>query len=651
MLLMEGAMKVRLIAGLAVTILSAGVLAQVPPPPPPVPAVRPGQQAPPVQMPGQARDSQAQSQAPATAFIMGTVTVNGTGQPADGVRLTLSGNELRGSRSALTDDNGNFAFLALPAGTFTLRATKNGYVSGTFGQKQPGRPGTAIVLSAGQQLKGVSVEIARGGVVSGTILDEKNRPAVRVNVRLMQWTWQSGERVLTSSGSGTTDDRGIYRIFGLAPGDYLVNAVPQNTSTNMLTVEDMQSLARMEELMARGLASSADFSKMMVERDQLAALPNAANAEPVSGYSAIYFPGTPQAGNAQVVKVGISQEQLGIDFQLQRVPLSRVTGSVMVPSGVAPQNVQIRLIDTGSQLPGSQQFSARPNQQGVFTFNAVPPGQYQMSATVSVSNRPTTPGMPIDAMQEKIQMEALAAAGQAGRKLWAVADVTVDGSFSPNVMLTLQEGMTITGGMSFDGTTAQPPQLNRVRVTLAPHGQAMQSNGISTITATADANGRFTFSGVSPGQYRVRASGAAGWTVRSVMVDGRDALDFWVEVKPGENVTNVNLEFTDKFTDLKGTLQSHLGQPTADFSVIIFPSDSRYWVPLSRRVRSVRPSTDGKFSFGSLPAGDYRIAAVTDVEPGAWYDPALLQQLMSASIAVRLSEGQPVVQDVRVSGG
>jgi hypothetical protein len=51
-----------------------------------------------------------------------------------------------------------------------------------------------------------------------------------------------------------------------------------------------------------------------------------------------------------------------------------------------------------------------------------------------------------------------------------------------------------------------------------------------------------------------------------------------------------------------------------------------------------------------LPEGEYRLAAVTDVEPGAWYDPELLRQLQIASVPVRLVEGQAVVQDLRVSG-
>jgi hypothetical protein len=211
--------------------------------------------------------------------------------------------------------------------------------------------------------------------------------------------------------------------------------------------------------------------------------------------------------------------------------------------------------------------------------------------------------------------------------------------------------MTITGGVTFEGATPAPTQLRNLRLSLSPHGRAMTSGGFSTVTVTADSNGRFTFTGVTPGQYRIRPTGLNGWTAKSVVADGRDTLDYWVEVKPAENITNVMVTFGDKFTDLKGTLRSAGGQPTADYTVIIFPADNRYWVPLARRMRSVRPSTDGKFSFGGLPPGDYRLAAVTDVEPGAWYDPEFLRELQSASVAVRLVDGQPVVQDLRVSGG
>jgi uncharacterized protein (DUF2141 family) len=599
-----------------------------------------------VSPPQAGRDTQTQAQAPATALIMGTVVTGSDGQPADGVRLTLSGAELRGSRSALSDDNGTFAFLALPPGTYTLRAVKTGYVSATFGQKSPGRPGTPIVLAVGQQLKDVSLEVPKGGVISGVIYDEKSRPAVSTTVRVLQWSMQSGERVLNSAGTATTDDRGMYRVFGLAPGEYVVNAVPRNTSTTIVTSEDLQNLARWEELSRTGLSSPADIERLT--RDM--AMPRTTN-DPVSGYAAVYYPGTPQAGTAQSVKIGVSQELLGIDFQLQRVPLSRVTGQVTVPSNVTVTSVQVRLIDRTSPTPGQGQFSARPDRNGAFAIPSVPPGQYEVSATVTVPvvRQPVSSVPPADpAAAARMQMEAQMAGG--GPRLWALAEVTVDGGYSPSVSLSLQPGMTVSGSVSFDGTAPLPQRLNQVRLTLSPHGRVMQSSGLSTLTASADANGRFTFAGVAPGQYRIRASSVAGWSLKSVVADGRDSLDFWVDVKPGENVSNVAATFGDKSTDLKGMLQSQTGEPTADYTVIIFPSDNRYWVPLSRRVRSARPSTDGRFSFMGLPAGEYRLAAVTDVESGAWYDPALLQQLQQASVSVRLIDGQPVIQNLRVSG-
>lgn len=595
-----------------------------------------------VPAPQQARDAQAQTQAPATGLIAGTVTSGSSGQPADAVLLTLSANELRGSRSVVTDDNGTFSFPSLPAGTYTLRASKAGHVSATFGQKSPGRSGTPVVLAQGQQLKNLTLDVPKGGVISGVIFDERNRPSVSTAVRVMRWTMQSGERMLASAGTATTDDRGLYRVFGLTPGEYIVSATARNTTpSNVITTEvgpNGQVFTRVDSQM----------------RDPSGAV---AASGSIQGYPPVYFPGTTQPGLARAVSVGVSEEELGVDFQLQRVTLTKITGQVLVPPGVTAPNVQIRLVDRSSTVPGGQQFTVRAGREGTFEILSVPPGQYQLSASVAVSV-PRPPGPEVvstdpreAARQAELQaMGVSSGSGSAGRRLWAQADVQVDGGYSPNITLTLQDGMTVSGALAFDGAAPVPPQLNRVRVTLAPHGQMMSALGLSTISAVPDANGRFTFVGVTPGQYRIRASGAAGWTLKSVIADGRDALDYWVEVKPGENVANVSVAFGDSLTDLKGTVLSSFGQPTADYTVIIFPSETRYWVPLARRMRSTRPSTDGKFSFIGLPAGEYRLAAVTDVDTGAWYDPVLLQELLAVSVSVRLTDGQPVVQDIRVSG-
>jgi hypothetical protein len=54
----------------------------------------------------------------------------------------------------------------------------------------------------------------------------------------------------------------------------------------------------------------------------------------------------------------------------------------------------------------------------------------------------------------------------------------------------------------------------------------------------------------------------------------------------------------------------------------------------------VRPASDGKFSAKNLPAGDYRLVAVSDVAPDQWYDAAFLRSLVAVATPVTLAEGE-----------
>jgi hypothetical protein len=65
-------------------------------------------------------------------------------------------------------------------------------------------------------------------------------------------------------------------------------------------------------------------------------------------------------------------------------------------------------------------------------------------------------------------------------------------------------------------------------------------------------------------------------------------------------------------------------------------------------VRATRPSTQGTFSFADLPAGDYLLAVVTDLDPRTWRQSDFLEQIASAGVKVSLAEGQTKTQDLRV---
>jgi hypothetical protein len=67
-------------------------------------------------------------------------------------------------------------------------------------------------------------------------------------------------------------------------------------------------------------------------------------------------------------------------------------------------------------------------------------------------------------------------------------------------------------------------------------------------------------------------------------------------------------------------------------------------------VRTARPNTDGRFVFRDLPAGDYLLAALTDIEPSDLGDEAFLEALVSGAVPVSLGDGERKTQDLRLIG-
>jgi hypothetical protein len=173
----------------------------------------------------------------------------------------------------------------------------------------------------------------------------------------------------------------------------------------------------------------------------------------------------------------------------------------------------------------------------------------------------------------------------------------------------------------------------------------------SAAAGRVDESGHFTIDGVVPGKYRLTSGGGAGWSLESAVLGGQDALDFPLDIRSSQNLSGAVITYTDQQTTLSGTVATAQGQAMSDYTLIIYPTDQRYWLPQSRRIRSIRPATDGAFSVSGLPPGDYRIAPVLDPDTGSWFDGAFLQQLDGASERFTLSDGEKKVQNVRVGGG
>lgn len=568
----------------------------------------------------------------------------GSTQAARKVRVSLSGAELRGGRTAVTDDRGQFSFTALPAGRYNLSANKPGHVSVSYGQRQPGRPGTPIQLSDGQKFR-ADLQIPKGSVITGTVLDENGDPTPQTSVRVMRVVTQNGRRTLQSTNSSSTDDRGIYRAYGLLPGDYVVCATPRNTSLG--NVDRMQvELRALQVSMEQVERVNVEQARAIEQRisSLRSVLPDQPDEVP-PGYAPVCYPGTVSPTAATPITLGIAEERPSVDFQLQLAPLARVEGMVVNSTGANPRQINITLTDTQQASLRISSISARADAEGRFRLMNVPPGQYLLTARATIQPPREAPA-------------AGAARGRGGAapagprpqpiNVWGAAEISVDGRNLSNVMLSLQQGLAVSGQVTFDGSTPPPADLTRIRVTMSPTVPSPFGGSSST---RVEASGRFTIPSVAPGLYRLSASGASGWTVQSSVVGGQDALDFPFEVKGNQAIGGALITFTDRQTELTGLVTDDKNQPAPEFTLVIFPADSRYWSgSTSRRMQSTRPATDGRYTFRNLPPGDYRLAPVYDLPPGAQTDPAFLQQLEATALRITLQPGEKKTQDMRVGG-
>ena len=595
------------------------------------------------------RDARPLSQTPAvgTAVVSGTVTLAGSMQPARRVRVNLSGAELRGGRSVITDDQGQFSFTALPPGRYNLSAAKPGHVSVTYGQIRPGRPGTPIQLSDGQKFR-ADLQIPRGSVITGVVLDEYGEPAPQTQVRVMRVVTQNGLRRLQASTSSSTDDRGIYRAFNLLPGDYVVCATPRNI--NISNIErmrvELQALQQSYESVAR-----VDPEQARAIGERLAAVQAMAPQEDETtppGYAPICYPGSVSTATATPITIGVSEERPGVDFQLQLAPLTTVEGMVVNSTGGEVRNVTVTLVDLQQLGLSLGTISARADSQGRFRLRNVPPGQYRVTARSTIMPASAARQPPAPAVGRG---RGRGAPGQGVQRpepitVWGAADIAVDGRPLTNVLLNLQQGISVSGQIVFEGTTPPPADMTRIRVSMSP---AQPSPFGGAIATRVGPDGRFTIPSVAPGLYRLSASGASGWTAASAVIGGQDALDFPFEVKGSQNVSGVVVTLTSQQTELTGTVTDDRSQPTSAYSLVVFPADSRYWSS-TRRVQSTRPATDGRYTFRNLPPGEYFLAPVVDVEPGQTSDPEYLQQLEATSLRLTIQPGESKVQDMRVGG-
>jgi 5-hydroxyisourate hydrolase-like protein (transthyretin family) len=273
------------------------------------------------------------------ATVSGKVTIKG--KPAPGVVVGLrSARPTEGDATfkAATDQEGNYRIIDLPAGSYWIAPVAPAFVIRGMDESS-GKP---LIVSADEHVEGIDFELIRGGVITGKVVDAEGHPVVEERVSLIV----VGDR---NRGTHTeqvhdTDDRGIYRMFGIPPGNYKV-------------------LIGMDGSFFSG----------------------AGRGRPT--HRPTFYPDATDVAQATVIEIAEGTEVTRIDFTLG--PLSQgysVSGRVLDESGNPVPNAPIALtrithLDANRTSGFVASTGTRSDKQGEFRVENLSPGKY--SVTVS----------------------------------------------------------------------------------------------------------------------------------------------------------------------------------------------------------------------------------------------------------------------------
>src|SRR5262249_22760563 len=158
-------------------------------------------------------------------------------------------------------------------------------------------------LAAGERAT-AAIRMARGAVITGTVLDQFGQPVGGTTIRVLKYgyTFNSGERRLMQTGASVSgpDERGAYRIYGLAPGEYYVPAVngigPFGNARDLHLTSEVDVEEAIKAAQAGPGAPMVDVPQRNV------------------GFSQILYPGVSSAAQATPIAVRAGEERSGVDF-------------------------------------------------------------------------------------------------------------------------------------------------------------------------------------------------------------------------------------------------------------------------------------------------------------------------------------------------
>jgi hypothetical protein len=385
-------------------------------------------------------------------------------------------------------------------------------------------------------------------VITGRVVDEDGNPIIRASVEVLRRRTVNGSRRFEPMGSETTDDQGVYRIFGLPPGHYFVRVNPSDPK--------------------RSFTISTDDDEQP--------------PDPNSAYAVTYFPGTTDSSRASVLDVGAGEEIPRIDFFMTPqagTKTYRIRGHVTnTLDGQTEGTITVMAFPrNGEETNPFARFLAQPDRKtSNFTIEGLAPGSYTVTAISFGGHRSHSATQEID-----------------------VTDSDVD-----SVSLVVTQGADISGRVVFEGQTAG----NSENLTVALESRNSDFPYFGSSQATVKADESFVLPGVGDGTYSITVfSNCHQCYLKSATASAVDLLRQHLTVTSGSGPGNIELLYSSNTGRASGTVAGADGLPVPGAYVMLLRDGD----PPDARSDSKATTTDqnGKFEIDGAPPGRYRAVA------------------------------------------
>jgi len=264
----------------------------------------------------------ARAQLAATGIVRGRVIAVDTDAPVRKVRVALTPEGATATEPIYTNADGEFEFMNVAPGRYTLAALKTGYVIARFGARSQFDRTTNIAVAAGATIDGLELRLVRSAVITGRIVEDSGEPIEQALVSVGRIIRADGRLRFRGIGAvATTDDLGEYRISGLAAGSY---ALAISASGGGMVLRTLQTFypgtsliteARTVTVRPGEVASATDFTVRPMSNTQRV---------PITGY-VTDAAGSPASARLQVITSGDGVVASSTSATLQLPPTGEFT--------------------------------------------------------------------------------------------------------------------------------------------------------------------------------------------------------------------------------------------------------------------------------------------------------------------------------------